>query len=379
MSQEAGRAQNPAAQPTADLYVAAPTGFWLPIWRRFRKNRLGVGSGIILIILYTMAVFAPFFSPYRYDEFHGKFKFAPPQRIRVFDDQGRLTAPFMYGYQRKMDPETLALNYQEDRSTHYRVRFFVRGEPYRILFVIPGRLRFIGIEDGGTIFLLGTDVLGRDLLSRILKAAQVSLSVPLVGTLISVVLGVLLGVASGYFGGVIDDIIQRFIELLLSFPHIPLWLALSAAIPPTWPSDYVYLTIVAILSFISWGGLARVVRGKVLAYRGEEYVLAARAAGARTWRIITRHLVPGCLSHTIVTATLSIPGIILGESSLSYLGVGVTPPMTSWGVLIKDATTIHAIVRQPWLTIPGLMIIVTVLCFNFLGDAIRDAADPFST
>ena len=379
MSQEAARARNPAAQPTADLYVAAPTGFWLPIWRRFRKNRLGVGSGIVLIILYTMAVFAPFFSPYPYDEFHGKFKFAPPQRIRVFDDQGRLTAPFMYGYQRKMDPETLALNYQEDRSTHYRVRFFVRGEPYRILFVIPGRLRLIGIEDGGTMFLLGTDVLGRDLLSRMLKAAQVSLSVPLVGTLISVVLGVLLGVASGYFGGVIDDIIQRFIELLLSFPHIPLWLALSAAIPPTWPSDYVYLTIVAILSFISWGGLARVVRGKVLAYRGEEYVLAARAAGARTWRIITRHLVPGCLSHTIVTATLSIPGIILGESSLSYLGVGVTPPMTSWGVLIKDATSIHAIVRHPWLTIPGLMIIVTVLCFNFLGDAIRDAADPFST
>ena len=246
--------------------------------------------------------------------------------------------------------------------------------------MIPApRTRFIGIEEGGTLFLLGTDVLGRDLLSRILKAAQVSLSVPLVGTFITVVLGLILGVASGYFGGVIDDIIQRFIELLLSFPHIPLWLALSAAIPPTWPSNYVYLTIVAILSFIGWGGLARVVRGKVLAYRGEEYVLAARAAGARNWRIITRHLVPGCLSHTIVVATLSIPGIILGESALSYLGVGVTPPMTSWGVLIKDATSIHAIVRHVWLTIPGLMITVTVLCFNFLGDAIRDAVDPFAT
>lgn len=379
MSQEAGANPSPAPQPTVDLDVGLTMGFWLPIWRRFRKNRLGVVSGIILIVLYTVAVFAPFFSPYPFDEFHGKVKFAPPQRIRVFDEEGRLTAPFLYAYRRQMDPETLALNYQEDRSTRYRIRFFVRGEPYRVLFVIPARLRFIGVEEGGTVFLLGTDVLGRDLLSRILKAAQVSLSVPLVGTFITVVLGLILGVASGYFGGVIDDVIQRFIELLLSFPHIPLWLALSAAIPPTWPSNYVYLTIVAILSFIGWGGLARVVRGKVLAYRGEEYVLAARAAGARNWRIITRHLVPGCLSHTIVVATLSIPGIILGESALSYLGVGVTPPMTSWGVLIKDATSIHAIVRHVWLTIPGLMITVTVLCFNFLGDAIRDAVDPFAT
>ena len=379
MSQQAASVPDPVPQARADLDIGVARGFWLPIWRRFRKNRLGVISGIALIMLYSMAVFASFFSPYPFDEFHGKFKFAPPQRVRLFDEDGRLTAPFTYAYQRQMDPETLALNYSEDRSTKYRVRFFVRGEPYRILFVIQSRLRLIRIEDGGTIFLLGTDVLGRDLLSRTLRAAQVSLSVPLVGTLITVVLGLILGVASGYFGGVIDDIIQRFIELLLSFPHIPLWLALSAAIPPTWPSDTVYLTIVAILSFIGWGGLARVVRGKVLAYRGEEYVLAARAAGARSWRIITRHLVPGCLSHTIVIATLSIPGIILGESSLSYLGVGVTPPMTSWGVLIKDASSIHAIVRHPWLTIPGLMIIVTVLSFNFLGDAIRDAFDPFST
>ena len=208
MSQEAGVPESPAPHPAVDLDAGLASGFWLPIWRRFRKNRLGVISGIILVVLYTLAVFAPFFSPYPFDEFHGKVKFAPPQRIRVFDEQGRLTAPFTYAYKRQMDPETLALNYQEDRSTRYRVRFFVRGEPYRVLFVIPARVRFIGIEEGGTLFLLGTDVLGRDLLSRILTAAQVSLSVPLVGTFITVVLGLILGVASGYFGGVIDDVIQ---------------------------------------------------------------------------------------------------------------------------------------------------------------------------
>ena len=192
------------------------------------------------------------------------------------------------------------------------------------------------------------------------------------------ILGSILGVASGYFGGMVDHVIQRFIELLLSFPRIPLWLALSAAVPAEWPSNYVYLAVVSILSFIGWGGLARIVRGKVLAYRGEEYVLAAQAAGAGHWRIITKHLVPGSLSHIIVTATLSIPGMILGESSLSYLGVGITPPMTSWGVLIKDAQSIQAIVHHFWLGIPGVMIIVAVLCFNFFGDAMRDAADPFS-
>ena len=189
----------------------------------------------------------------------------------------------------------------------------------------------------------------------------------------------MLGVASGYFGGLIDNVIQRFIEVILSFPRIPLWLALSAAVPKTWPSSYVYLSVVVILSLIGWGGLARVVRGKVLAYRGEEYVLAAQSVGASSWRIITRHLTPGSLSHIIVVATLGIPGLILGESALSFLGVGITPPMTSWGVLIKDAQHINAIINNPHLMIPGFMIILAVLCFNFLGDAMRDAADPFST
>lgn len=361
-----------------DTEVGAGRSFWQLTWRRFRKNRLGLISGIILAILYFMAIFAPFFSPYPYNEFHGKLKYVPPQKIHLIDENGKLTAPFTYAYSQNMDPETLALNYQEIKTTKYRVRFFVRGEPYRILYIFPSRIKLIGIEEGGTLFLLGTDVLGRDLLSRILTAAQVSLSVPLVGTLITVILGSILGVASGYFGGMVDHVIQRFIELLLSFPRIPLWLALSAAVPAEWPSNYVYLSVVSILSFIGWGGLARIVRGKVLAYRGEEYVLAAQAAGAGHWRIITKHLVPGSLSHIIVTATLSIPGMILGESSLSYLGVGITPPMTSWGVLIKDAQSIQAIVHHLWLGLPGVMIIVAVLCFNFFGDAMRDAADPFS-
>ena len=359
--------------------VGASRSLWQLAWRRFRKNRLGLISAVILVVLYLLAMFAEFLGPYYFDEFHGTRVFAPPQTVHLLTEEGRITRPFTYAYTMELNMTTLARTYTEDRSKRYPIRFFVKGRPYRMFWIFELDRRLLGFDEGGSLFLLGTDSLGRDLLSRILKGAQVSLSVPLIGTLITIILGSVLGVASGYFGGLIDNVIQRFIEVILSFPRIPLWLALSAAVPKTWPSSYVYLSVVVILSLIGWGGLARVVRGKVLAYRGEEYVLAAQSVGASSWRIITRHLTPGSLSHIIVVATLGIPGLILGESALSFLGVGITPPMTSWGVLIKDAQHINAIVNNPHLMIPGFMIILAVLCFNFLGDAMRDAADPFST
>ena len=359
--------------------VGASRSLWQFAWRRFRKNRLGLISAVILVVLYLLAMFAEFLGPYYFDEFHGTRVFAPPQTVHLLTEEGRITRPFTYAYTMELNMTTLARTYTEDRSKRYPIRFFVKGRPYRMFWIFELDRRLLGFDEGGSLFLLGTDSLGRDLLSRILKGAQVSLSVPLIGTLITIILGSVLGVASGYFGGLIDNVIQRFIEVILSFPRIPLWLALSAAVPKTWPSSYVYLSVVVILSLIGWGGLARVVRGKVLAYRGEEYVLAAQSVGASSWRIITRHLTPGSLSHIIVVATLGIPGLILGESALSFLGVGITPPMTSWGVLIKDAQHINAIINNPHLMIPGFMIILAVLCFNFLGDAMRDAADPFST
>lgn len=364
---------------SADLEVGTSRSVWTLTWRRFSKNRLAVFSGIILVVLYFITLFAQFFGTYPHDEFHVKFKFAPPQKIHIRSVDGQLSRPFVYAYERSINMTTLAISYEEVTTKEYPIRLFVRTEPYKLIGFIPSTVRLMGVDEGGTLFLWGTDNLGRDILSRIFTGAQVSLSVPLVGTFITIVLGSFLGVASAYFGRAVDNAIQRVIELLISFPQIPLWIALSAAIPVTWPSGFVYLGVVVILSLIGWGSLARVVRGKVLAYREEEYVMAAQVVGSSHWRIISKHLLPGSLSHIIVTATLAVPGTILGESSLSFLGIGITPPMTSWGVMLRDAQNVQALVNHLWLAIPGILIIVVVLCFNFFGDGLRDAADPFST
>ena len=374
----AGSAPGAAAEASVDHQAGASRTIWALTWRRFRKNRLAVAGGVILAVLYFIALFAQFFSAYHHDEFHVEFTFAPPQKVRFTDANGRLSRPFVYAYERSIDMTTLAISYREVPTARYPIRFFVRSEPYKLIGFIPMSIRLIGVDEGGTLFLWGTDNLGRDILSRVWTGAQVSLSVPLVGTFITILLGSILGVASAYFGRMVDNVIQRLIELLISFPQIPLWIALSAAVPVTWPSGFVYLGVVVILSLIGWGSLARVVRGKVLAYRQEEYVMAARVVGSSHWRIITRHLLPGSLSHIIVTATLAVPGTILGESSLSFLGIGITPPMTSWGVMLRDAQSVQALVNHLWLAAPGLMIVLTVLCFNFFGDGLRDAADPFA-
>ena len=233
--------------------VGASRSLWQLAWRRFRKNRLGLISAVILVVLYLLAMFAEFLGPYYFDEFHGTRVFAPPQTVHLLTEEGRITRPFTYAYTMELNMTTLARTYTEDRSKRYPIRFFVKGRPYRMFWIFELDRRLLGFDEGGSLFLLGTDSLGRDLLSRILKGAQVSLSVPLIGTLITIILGSVLGVASGYFGGLIDNVIQRFIEVILSFPRIPLWLALSAAVPKTWPSSYVYLSVVVILSLIGWG------------------------------------------------------------------------------------------------------------------------------
>ncbi len=334
------------------------------IWRRFRKSKLGLISGAILIVFYIVAIGADFFAPYHYNAINMRLRYVPPQKLHFSWDKGL----YVYGLKFTRNPETLELEFAPDTSQIFPVRFFHKGT--------DGKLRFLSSD--GPMFLLGTDRMGRDLLSRIIYGGRVSMTVGLVGVFLSLILGSMLGTISGYWGGWVDNLIQRLIELLSAFPSIPLWMALAAALPPGWSGIKVYFGITIILSLISWGGLARQVRGKVLAYKEQDFVMAARAAGAGHWHIITRHLLPGCYSHIIVISTLSIPGMILGETALSFLGLGIRPPMTSWGVLLEEAQRVTVLLHYPWLLFPAIPVLVVVISFNFLGDALRDAADPYA-
>jgi peptide/nickel transport system permease protein len=345
-------------------------------WVRLRRNRLGlVGAGCLLVLV-LMAVFADFISPYGVDQVHRDYKYVPPRQIRFFH-QGQLMRPFVYGLTGGLDPETLQRVYEDDHSQIYPIRFFVEGAPYKLWGLIPATLRLFGTDEGGLVALLGTDRFGRDVFSRILMASRISLSVPLIGTLIGTLLGSLIGVASGYWGGFADNAIQRVVEVIMSFPRIPLWMALAATLPAEMDPFARYLGITVVLALVGWAGLARQIRGKSLALKEEEFIMAAQASGSNTWTILVRHLVPNCFSHIIVVATLGIPGYILAESSLSYLGIGITPPLVSWGVLFADAQNLNDLLRHPWMLAPGAFIVVAVLAFNFFGDALRDAADPY--
>ena len=349
---------------------------WQLIWRKFRRHRLARLGAAIIAILVVLAVFAEFWSPYDIFERHTELVHLPPQRVR-FIHEGRLHRPFVYGVTSERSTITYFLEFSDDRSHRYPVRFFVRGADYKIFGLIPSNIHFFGVDEPGVIHLLGTESIGRDMLSRILSATRVSLSVGLVGITISFFLGCLLGGVSGYFGGAPDMIIQRIIEFLQNIPQIPLWMALSAALPPVWPIIQVYFGITIILSIFGWTGLARVVRGKLLATREEDYVLAAKIAGSGEPRILVRHLLPSFTSYLIVSITLAIPQMILGETALSFLGIGMRPPAVSWGVLLQQAQNIRSVTLYPWLIIPALLVVLTVLAFNFLGDGLRDAADPY--
>lgn len=345
---------------------------------RFLRNKMGVVSSIILVIIFLLVIFAKFVSPYSVDEENSDYIYAPPQKIHFFHN-GKLMRPFIYKLTQEMDPETFRLNYAEDKSTPVPIHFLTEGSEYNLFGIFKTKLHLFQFGDGEDGFLLGADRLGRDLLSRILYGMRVSLTIPLLGMIISVSFGSIIGIISGYIGGITDMVIQRIIEFLMSFPRIPLWLTISAALPPTWSSIKVFVGIAVILAFLSWVGLARQVRAKVLAMRESEFILAARAVGGDTKQIVLKHLLPTCYSHIIVVATLIIPTFILAESSLSFLGLGIKPPMTSLGVLLREAQRVDIIVSHPWLLIPGIVIVISILCFNFLGDAVRDAVDPLQT
>ena len=351
---------------------------WQLMWWKFRKHHLAMAAGMVIVALYVVAVFCEFLAPYTLNHRQVAYAFAPPQRLQFVSDEGVHLWPFVYGIKGVRHPETLRKFYVEDREQRYAIRLFVRGAPYRFWGLFETDVHLFGVDDGGTLFLLGTDHLGRDLLSRIIYGSRISLTIGLVGVTLSFVFGLVIGVVSGYYGGWIDNLIQRGIEILRSFPSIPLWMALAAALPSSWSPLQIYMGITVVLSFIGWTGLARQVRGKILSLREEDFATAALLAGASRWRIMTRHLLPSFMSHIIVSLTLAVPGMILGETSLSFLGLGLRPPVTSWGVLLKEAQNVQAVAFQPWLLTPVVFVIITVLAFNFVGDGLRDAADPYS-
>lgn len=360
--------------PEQEKYYLASQ--WRMIWWRFKRHRLAVAALFILLGSYAAIVIVEFLAPYNLHTRHTNYIYAPPQRVHLFHD-GTFIGPFVYGYTFELNLETLRREYVVDTSEPQPLRFFCRGDGYRFWGLFDSDWHLICPPHEGTFFLLGTDRLGRDMASRLLYGGRISLTVGLIGITISFIIGITVGGLAGYFGGWIDNVVQRVIEIIRSLPELPLWMALSAAMPITWSPIVVYLGITLILGLLDWPGLARAVRSKLLALREEDFCAAAKLMGARPSRVIGRHLLPNFMSHLIASATLSIPAMILGETALSFLGLGLRPPITSWGVLLTESQNIEAVALYPWLLTPMIPVIVTVLGFNFLGDGLRDAADPY--
>ena len=362
---------------TRDQRYVVASQWQLTVWR-FLRHRMAVAALVILGIFYLIVAFAEFVAPY--DPYHNDAKYlhAPPQRLRFIDDQGRLhLRPFVYGLTSEVDPIRMALVFEVDTSVRHPLTLFVKGDRYRMWGLFESHLHLFGVREG-TLFLLGADRMGRDLLTRVIYGSRVSLTIGLVGIAISFVLGILIGGISGYFGGLADMAIQRLIEFIRSIPTLPLWMALSLALPPYWSIIKVYFGIVIILSLVGWTDLARVVRGRFLSLKEEDFVQAARLNGCSRGRIIARHLLPSFYSYVIASLTLSIPGMIIGETALSFIGLGLQPPAISWGVLLKEAQHIRVLANAPWLLTPSIFVIVAILAFNFVGDGLRDAADPYT-
>lgn len=360
------------AADESKVFVATPLRL---MWWKFKKHRLALISGIVLLFIYTLGIFCEFLSPYDPNQYRSKDAFKPPQVVH-FINEGKLTGPFVYGYKVTRDKETLRKIYMVDKSIVFPVKFFTKGDPYKFWGLWETDIHLFGTEKE-SIYIMGADRLGRDVFSRILYGARISMSIGLIGVFLSFVIGIVIGGLSGYFGGILDILVQRLIEFIKCIPTIPLWMALSAALPANWSPLKVYFGITIILSLIGWTGLARNVRSKFLSLREEDFVLAARLSGASELRIVMRHMVPSFMSYIIASMTLSIPGMILGETSLSFLGIGLRAPVVSWGVLLQEAQNVRTIAITPWLLYPGLFVIIAVLSFNFFGDGLRDAADPY--
>jgi peptide/nickel transport system permease protein len=373
--------------PEQERYFLASQ--WKMMWWKLRRHRLAVISGAVLLVMYASILMSEILAPYNLHSRFTDFIYAPPQRVHLFHD-GQLVGPFVYGFHYALNMDNLQRIYtpKDGKSLPpgatapppveiHKLRFFCFGDRYEYLGLVPGSFHLVCPGQGGTMFLMGTDRLGRDMLSRIIYGTRISLTVGLIGVTISFVLGITIGGFAGYYGGWVDIIVQRVIEVLRSLPELPLWLALSAALPVNWSPLLIYFGITIILGLLDWTGLARAVRSKLLSLREEDFCTAAQLMGASPSRIIGRHLLPSFMSHLIASATLRIPAMILGETALSFLGLGLRPPITSWGVLLNEAQNINVVVLYPWLMLPVLPVVIMVLAFNFFGDGLRDAADPY--
>ena len=372
--QEAPQRATGFEEREAEIYVASQ---WKLVWWRFRKHRLAVVGTVVVILIYLVALFAEFVAPFTPDAFDADYTYAPPQRLHFFDENG--FGLYVYGYSSKLNEETLVRTFEVDESKKVPVRLFAQGNTYKLWGLFESDRHLIGpVEKGEPMYLLGANDQGQDMLSRIIFGARVSMSIGLVGVALSFVFGVFLGGISGYYAGATDTVIQRLIELLMSIPTLPLWLGLSAALPPDWSPLRIYFGITIILSLIGWTDLARVVRGRFLSLRGEDFVTAAELDGSSKPRIILRHMLPSFASHVIASLTLAVPAMILAETSLSFLGLGLQPPIVSWGVLLQEAQNIRSVATAPWLLLPGFAVIIAVLALNFMGDGLRDSADPYA-
>ncbi|WP_420419471.1 ABC transporter permease [Pacificispira sp.] len=354
---------------------------WRLMWLKFRRHKLAVWSGIYLLLVYFSILISEMLAPFSFTHRHTDYIYAPPQEVRLFHE-GELVGPFVYPYDVRLDLEELRWVYTENKAEPKPLRFFCTaadydGATYEFWNMAEMSFHFVCPSEGSHFFLLGTDRLGRDILSRIIQGARISLTVGLIGVIISFVLGVTLGGIAGYFGGFADWCVQRAIEVIRSFPSLPLWMALSAAMPVNWSPILVFLGITVILGLLDWPGLARAVRSKLLSLREEDFAVAAQLMGATPTRIIGKHLLPSFTSHLIASVTLAVPSMILGETALSFLGLGLKPPITSWGVLLNEAQNFNAVALYPWLLWPAVPVIMVVLAFQFLGDGLRDAADPY--
>lgn len=365
-----------AEHKTEELKKVARASQFQLMWWQFRRHRMALASGVFLLAVYLMIAVSEFLAPYNLHTRNIDFIYSPPQTLR-FMHEGAFVGPFVYGQKMTLDMDTLKRVYTDDKTDVQKLRFFCSGDQYKFWGLFTSDVHLVCPAKDGQFFFLGTDRLGRDMLSRILYGARISLTIGALGVAMSFVLGIVIGGLAGYHGGVFDLVVQRVIEVLQSIPSIPLWMALAAIIPVTWSPILVYIGITIILGMLDWTGLARAVRSKLLALREEDYVLAAQVMGAGSARIIRRHLIPGFMSHLIASATLTIPGMILGETALSFLGLGLRPPITSWGILLTEARSINIIALYPWLLFPVVPVVLVILAFNFLGDGLRDAADPY--